>query len=472
MAIHFVCCLVWVLISHGQVDQSTDKDQTSVIPKSESEMPQSEPLSLDSPTSAPAESGPASRSLPSPFESPPFPYSDFLGPTIGSPDTTPDWAVQKALSGTAIGKFMKDNRIKTYGWFSPSMNVSTSHDSNAPTAYCLVPNRPAIDQIVWVTERALDTVQTDHVDWGYHVLALYGVDYRYMISKGFFSSQLLKRNELYGFDIPEFDFRWYFPQVAEGMTLKIGRFISTPDIEACPTPVNYMFTHSIMFSYDPYTFFGVLADIRLNKNWTIEAGLIGANDVAPWDRSCAPNGHLMFKWVADDNKDSIWAGINSLGEGKWRDDHDNLQHIVGTWTHKFNDNIHMATEAYYMWQRDAYLGGSINYGPTRRFGGGGGFGWYQPGLSDEWGMVHNVEFKLSKKDYLTIRNDFLRDDEGQRTGLRNTYSSHGIGWSHNFTDWMTIRPELRYEKSYNLPAYDNGLKSSQFMFAIDLIIRF
>jgi hypothetical protein len=429
-------------------------------------------LSLSSAAVALDEAEPARRALPAPFNSPPFPFSDYLGPTIGIPDTTPDWPLQKALSGTPLGEFLKENRIKVYGWVSPSFNWSTSKKSNSPEAYALVPNRPELDQLVFITERALDTVQTDHIDWGFHVLALYGIDYRYMIAKGFLSGQLLRKNELYGGDIPELDVRWYFPHVAEGMTLKIGRWISTPDIEACPTPVNYMFTHSIMFSIDPYTYFGVMADIRMNKNWTIELGVLGPNDVAPWDRSVVPNGHLMVKWVSDDNKDSIWGGINMLGEGKWKDNHDNLQHIVATWTHKFSDELHMLTEAYYMWQRDAYLGGSVNWGPVRRFGGGGGPGFFQPGLSDSWGIVNNFEIKLSDKDYLTIRNDMLRDDEGQRTAYRNTYTSHGIGWSHNVSELVTIRPELRYERGYNLPAYDNGTKDWQVMFAVDLIVRF
>ncbi|HUN80201.1 MAG TPA: outer membrane beta-barrel protein, partial [Phycisphaerae bacterium] len=344
------------------------------------------PLSLDETTTEPASSQPASRALPSPFDSPPFPLSDFLGPTIGAPDTTPDWALQKLLNETPIGKLMKDGRNKTYGWFSPGFNWSTSKDSNSPAAYPLVPNKVVIDQIVLVTERALDTVQKDHFDWGYHVLGLYGTDYRYMIAKGLWSDQLLKRNELYGWDVPEFDLRFYFPDIADGTTLKIGRWISTPDIEACPTPANYLYTHSMTFSIDPYTYFGIMADVRLDKHWTVEIGLLGANDVAPWDESSQPNGHLMVRWVSDDNKDSIWGGINMIGAGKWKADHDDLQHLVATWTHKFDDKFHMLTEGYYMWQQDGNLGGTINYGPVKNFGGGGGPGWFETGHTDSWGL--------------------------------------------------------------------------------------
>ena len=82
------------------------------------------------------------------------------------------------------------------------------------------------------------------------------------------------------------------------------------------------------------------------------------------------------------------------------------------------------------------------------------------------------EFQLSDKDILSIRNDLLLDDDGQRTGYRNTYTSHTIGWSRTLSEWTTLRPEIRYERGYNLPAYDNGTRDWQFMAAVDLIVRF
>lgn len=55
----------------------------------------------------------------------------------------------------------------------------------------------------------------------------------------------------------------YFPRVAEGMILKVGRFISPPDIEAQLATNNYLYTHSVMFTYDAYTFTGAQATFKL-----------------------------------------------------------------------------------------------------------------------------------------------------------------------------------------------------------------
>jgi hypothetical protein len=226
-----------------------------------------------------------------------------------------------------------------------------------------------------------------------------------------------------------------------------------------------------MFSIDPYTFTGLLADLKLNKNWTLQGGLHAGNDMAPWTSSSQLNGHFTFRWVSDSGNDSIYAGVNSIGAGHYRDGHDNLQQVIGTWSHKFSDKIQMATEAYYMWQFDALKGGSVNYGPIREFGGGGP-GLYVPGRSDSIGLVNYFQIQLSAKDYLSIRNDFLADPQGQRTGFVNNYSSHTLGWVHQFTKWVAIRPEIKYERGYSNAAYDLGTHDEQWKFGIDLIVRF
>ena len=46
------------------------------------------------------------------------------------------------------------------------------------------------------------------------------------------------------------------PKVAQGLTLRVGRYISPPDIGAQLAPDNYLFSHAFShartFSYDPF----------------------------------------------------------------------------------------------------------------------------------------------------------------------------------------------------------------------------
>jgi hypothetical protein len=421
---------------------------------------------------APEQPSPESRAMPSPINSPPFPSGDWVGPTIGAPYSVPDFALMRALKGTATGEWLQRNRIFVYGWINVGGNVSSSSDSNSPASYDLVANNVVLDQAVLRVERPVDTVQTDHVDWGFRTSNLFGTDYRYTVAKGFFDKALLDENKLYGWDCPELYGQVYLPTIGEGTVVTFGRFISPPDIEAQLAPQNYIYTHSQMFTVDPYTFFGAIAATRLDKYWKIEYGAHGGNDMAPWSNSSSLNGHLMARWVSKDNDDSVWAGANSIGRGEYRNEHDNLQQVVGTWGHRFNATVHTMTEAYYMWQFDALKGGSVSDGPVRHFGGGGGPGEELPGRSDAFGIVNYFEVQLSDKDYLTIRNDYLADWQGQRTGYRNRYTLHTVGWSHAFSDSVQIRPEISYERAYDERAFDLGTKRDQFVFAVDLIVRF
>jgi len=410
------------------------------------------------------------RALPSPLPSPPFPDSDWLGfPLIGAPwSGSPTYALEKAVGADKLGK-----DIHLYGWVNPSFNFSTSSASNVPLSYDFVSNKLELDQAILVFEKQPDTVQKEHQDVGFRFVGLYGTDYRYTIMKGVFSDQLLKNNRLYGFDPVEMYTMIYYPKVADGMVLRIGRYISPPDIEAQLTPDNYLFTHSLMFSVDPYTFFGINPTVRLNKQWEIMAQVHAGNDMAPWSDSASPNVGLLARWVSLDGKDGIWGGVNSIGAGKVRDQHDDLQQVVGTWGHKFNEKLHMMTEAYYMWEYDGNVGGTAINGPAL-YGTGGGAGAFLPGKSDATGVVNYFQVLTSGKDYVSIRNDYLNDPRGYRTGFATAYSSHTIGYVRFITPTIMFRPEIRYEHAYGagVRPYDAGKLKDQWTISADLIFRF
>ncbi len=127
------------------------------------------------------------------------------------------------------------------------------------------------------------------------------------------------------------------------------------------------------------------------------------------------------------------------------------------------------------WEKDAATGGSASYGPVR-YGAGGGPGAIIPGISGAVGAVNYFQILLSSKrtNYISIRNDYLNDWKGWRTGYATTYFSHTIGFIQYFTSWMYIRPEIRYDwnKDKNVTPYDLGTRKDQWTISSDLIIRF
>src|ERR1039458_3688713 len=235
-----------------------------------------------------AEPAPARRGLPSPLDSPPFPNSDWSyggAPVIGEPDTN-SYPLMTAINGAR-------SRTKIYGWIDPTLNFSNSAHNNAPEANDDYSNRLELNQIVLYAERLPDSVQREHMDWGYHLTALYGTDYRFTIAKGYLSGQLLNDHHQYGFD-PTLEYvDVYIPQVAQGMNLRLGRFISVPGIEAQLAPNNYIFSHSLLYAIDPFTDTGLMATVKLNDQWLVQLGITAGHDVAPWTPDAKPFRHSL-----------------------------------------------------------------------------------------------------------------------------------------------------------------------------------
>ena len=228
---------------------------------------------------------PVRRIGPTPFDSPPFPDMDWQlggGPNvIGDPGALRDspWPLMQAIYDGPHGKGWYDSRVQIYGWWTVSGNLSSSHNyaasptPNYPEVYDERSDRVEMDQFVTYIERMADMNQTDHVDWGFRLALLYGLDYRFMASRGYLNDlNLLVNNHFGGFDTPMMYANLYFPQVADGMEIIIGRIISLPDIEQQLAPNNLMASHSLVYSFDDYTTWGIFDSIKLNKNWLISIG--------------------------------------------------------------------------------------------------------------------------------------------------------------------------------------------------------
>lgn len=409
------------------------------------------------------------RAKPTPYDSV-FPQTEYLGPTIGVSSSAPTSPLNDFLWGHS--HWLKDHQISISGWVDAGYNASSSNHSNEPMTYDIAPNSVQLDQAVLQAERLPDTVQTDHVDWGFQFDGLYGMDYRYTTAQGYFSQQLLQQNKLYGFDPVIANVQVYVPQIAKGTLFTIGRYISPADIEAQFAPQNFLYTHSLMFSYDAYTQTGVNAAIKFNDTWTLLLGVNAGDDIAPWAPAAQPTGQAMLRWVSPSNNDSLWGGVDSMNGGQFTANHDNLQESNLTWSHRFNPGFFTETEAYYLYQYDAVLGGTCNFGPLTAFG-GGGCGAPIPGLSSAWGAVNYTEYKLNDNNFLSVRNDWLDDVNGERTGFASQYASWTVGVTHQFSALTEIRPEIRYERSLTgaLP-YNDGTKRDQYTFNMDIIQSF
>ena len=412
---------------------------------------------------------PARRGLPSPLDSPPFPNSDWSyggSPVMGEADTN-SYPLM-----TAINKAR--SRAKIYGWIDPTVNFSTSTHLNSPEANDLYSNRLEMNQFVLYAERLPDSVQRDHIDWGYHLTALYGTDYRFTIAKGYFSGQLLNDHRQYGFD-PTLEYvDIYIPQVGQGMNVRVGRFISVPGIEAQLAPNNYIFSHSLLYAIDPFTDTGLMATVKVNDQWLVQLGITGGHDVALWTPDAKPSGTACLSYTTKSVNDNFYLCANGINDGKYA--YNNLQQYDATWYHKFSKTVHMATESWYMYQRDVpAVGGTIQpetganaaycFTGERLLG-------EQRCTAPEYAVVNFLQKELSVRNFLSFRSDFLDDKKGQRTGYATKYSENTIAWCHWFGTTVQLRPELRFERAWDRKAYDYGRRQNHLTVASDLIFHF
>jgi hypothetical protein len=432
---------------------------------------------------APSDNSPAPkfRGYPAAVDSPPFPFTVWPyggSVTIGQPWTQSGPLMNAIWSGSS-GEAWKRSGIQIYGWLNAGFNVSTSKSggySNFPEAYAERGNSLELDQEVLYIERQPNTVQQDHLDWGFRISALYGLDYRFTTAKGYFSNQLLGKNQENGFDVPMLYFDLYVPQVAEGMNIRVGRYISLPDIEAQLAPNNYSYTHSLLYTFDCYTQTGINVTTKLSDHWLVQAGISPGCDVAPWDkqdRKFTLNGCLGYTWR--EGLDNIYVCDNTLNDGGYA--YNNLSAYYATWYHKFSKNSHWhtATEAWYQFERHTP---NVNnpVGQTMIETNANGAVCNSAAqvtcFAPDWSIVNYLENQVSKHDYVSIRNEYFDDMRGQRTGFRTRYSEHMLNWGHWVGGTVLFRPEIRFDRAYHVPAYNNGTRKSQFTFAGDIILFF
>jgi Putative beta-barrel porin-2, OmpL-like. bbp2 len=451
---------------------------------------------------------------PYPFTEWPYGGSTSLGVTRPSSVDSP---LMAALGNTAFGQSLNDNHIQIYGWINAGGNLSnnTVRGGNAPAAYDYNPNTVQLDQAVVYFERLPDTVQKDHWDWGFRIAPIYGVDYRYTTAYGLFSNQFLKNNQNNGFDIPMAYGELFIPQVLDGLMLRLGRYISIPDIEAQLAPNNYMYTHSMTYTFDNYTNTGLDATLAVNKNWIIQAAIGVGTESLPWhvgatitnpfpnplypgstmpkDPGAVPSGTLGVRYTSDSGNDDINLVANGINGGQWG--YNNLQWYGVTYYHKFNDQWHISVEVYDEHQNNvlnannpaaaaAFVAGGTPFSPQI-------MPFNSPFLAqcnsaavfsctaEARAALTYISYKASPLDNISYRVEYFDDVEGQRTGTKTAYFETGIGWQHWFSPQIEIRPEVSYYKSLNANAFNGNAnfgiapnKSTALVGAADIIIHF
>jgi hypothetical protein len=106
-------------------------------------------------------------------------------------------------------------------------------------------------------------------------------------------------------------------------------------------------THSLLYTIDPFPDTGIYGTLKLSM---LQLGLSGGHDVALWTKDATPSGIFCLNYSTASNRDKFYGCANGINDGKYA--YNSLQDFDFTWYHKFNSKWHMATETWYMYERD------------------------------------------------------------------------------------------------------------------------
>jgi len=432
-----------------------------------------------------------------PQSTPPMPFTEWpFGAATAIGVTRPNSAdspLMMSIANTSPGKWLEDNHIQIYGWVNGGFNFSSNSESrggNAPMAYAYTPNTAQLDQTVLYIERLPNTVQTYYIDWGFRLSGLYGENYRYTTAYGITSDQLLKRNDINGYDFPMEYGELYIPNVGEGLLLRLGRYISIPDIEAQLAPNNYMYTHSMTYSFDNYTNEGLVGTLAVTKNTQLQLGIVDGTETAIWnvgqtrmnpdpnplypgntfkkDPGAQPSLVACARFTWNNGGDDFYPCMDGINNGQWG--YNNLQWYGFTYYHKFNDQWHLSFEAYDLHENNVPNANNPIAAAAIAAGGTPFSPQYMPfnapnaaqcnNTSDltctaqALGTVAYLNYQFSPLDNISFRPEFYDDMEGQRTGVKTRYANFGIGWQHWLSPQIEFRPEIDYDRSLDRPAFN------------------
>jgi hypothetical protein len=464
-----------------------------------------------------------------PGTTPPLAYTDWptgAMETIG--DTLPNGAdspFMVAIANTSLGQWMQEWHLQLYGWINGGFNISSNQTQpagNGPIGYTYTPNTAQLDQAVLYLDRWVDTVQTDHFDWGFRISGLYGENYRYTNSFGIGSYQFNGKNNINGWDpVMEYaDFYWPQPfnHLVEGLEIRVGRYISIPDIEAQLAPNNLTYTHSLTYTWDNYTNTGIVSSWQVTPNLMIQAGITDGTETPIWHwgdtiPNLMPNNPLypgtrynkdpgnqpsatfcvQYKW--NNGWDTLYPCMDGLNDGSWG--YNNVQWHGFTYYHRFNEQWHNDFESYYISENGVpnlrnptalaiFQGGGTPFSPQN-------VPFNAPNLaycgnSSELkcdvhaiGVLDYINYTPDPLNNFTWRTEWYDDPDGWRTGTggRTQYYDIGLSWQHWFSPQIEVRPEITYWRSSGTAAFNGNpergiapTKKNTAEFASDLIFHF
>lgn len=353
------------------------------------------------------------------------------------------------LEPTPLGRALDRARIKPFGWVEGMISTSPITDSGTRTGrvFDVEDEGLRLHQAYFAVERS--PAEDRSFDVGGKIAAHYGTDARFLHARGLLDNQGDDEEQ---FDLLEIHASARFA-ILEGLTVKVGKFVTTLGFEVVPAPDNLLPSRSLLYGFAiPFTHTGMLATLKLSDDWCLTYGLVFGWDV--WvDNNDALSHIAGFMWSSPLGGDSVTMNVIT-GAERADDDHDLRTVLDATWAYEWSDRFKTALNADYGFEQ-----GASPSGGTARW----------------WGVAGYATGKLSDRLSATLRAEWFRDEDGTRLGSEASLGELTLG-----LDWtpfpcfqnLRVRPEIRWDHSFGGRFFDGGTDRDQWSAALDLLFTF
>jgi hypothetical protein len=343
-------------------------------------------------------------------------------------------------------------------------------------------NQPVLNQLLLTADQPLDTA-TDYAI-GFRVQGMFGTDARYTHFLGVLDQSISERTQV---DLVEAWVAMHTPWLGEGgMDIKVGAYPTLLGAEVIDPSGNYLYSKSYIFNFGlPLKNTGIMTITHVNPVLDIYLGVdTGVNTTFPDDgdpntayafqggfglNSFALDGKLsMVAFTHFGPENPIGAVPHANSEFRWLND------IV--FTYKATDSLTLLTEFNFI-KDDAYH--ALAWGVAE---------YFNYAISDEVSLVGRAEIYRDNNNFFVAafpgNRDFVKLEHGfpLEKGLvgasaPTTYGELTLGLNLKPAmpepiQGLTIRPEIRYDRSMNgTTPFDGGTDEGQFTFGFDFILK-
>ncbi len=414
------------------------------------------------------------------------------------------------MAGKGDAQPLKDYGIKWGGWLNSSISVNSNSSPdkfNGPVTFGDRTSELQLNQAYLWIQKAV-AASGDDWDWGGRFDIMYGTDSIFTQAYGtpaldFTSGKVNTNRGHWDLHLTSFDERFYalaLPQaygelnlpIGNGLNVKAGHFYTPIGYEVVTAPDNFFFSKPYTFQYgEPFTHTGILGSYTVDDNWSLMAGAVTGSASGGWDGSWDRNlGNWDFigggTWTSDDKNYSLNITSTAGAQSEQNSNTWALYSIVGK--ANFLDNT-----LHYIIQHDHGFANNVITSNTLITGQNEDARWY--GINQY--LLYDIQDDLG----VGLRAEWFRDNNGFRingparcgAGLNanadgnvNSYSCPGYsypwdgssyyeitaGLTYKPLKWVTVRPNLRYDWTDKVNAFDDGKRKDQLLFSTDVVILF